>query len=888
MNTKRYLALVMALVMAFSLVVPVSAEAPTSVDRLSHSGTGTHETAILTVYADNDVAAVGSIKSDMSAKLELNYGNYSADSTITVAGQTEDHANLTTFTLNGSGSSGINLDGSYFPGFGRLGGSTEYAIQFVDELSTSSHRWNYTFKKSVDTTSGVTLEVVPGNSALANDYWQDLKDEAFKETHDNQPEDSYIKLAAGSYLQMDKEKLTVESELWLDDFSTPESVDENVTNASGKLTYTNNSTTAAYQLLLKAGTQFSLGRSIAEVRQDLLVTMSNVTKKYEDSILGKVHNYLNKNTEKQLAESLLEVFSEIAGLVQSTGANNPVVITFGRPATEVAISDPVVVNNGDSTTTTSTAIAVDTTGTTTTYNIKTTTTTTTETSSGNESTTTITTKPVPVDTATAAEVDTSLKDAVEGSAAADAKAAVDSYSAPNSSIATFTAALNDEDNDPTSAKVLQTTAAANAIAAAAAKLTSEQTGAVSEAKVILQTKLTEVEGDNENKVTSVTYDITPVAQLYNVSGDELGEPVALKNADIKDGQTFTFNIPVPSTITSNYVKVTHTSAGYDADVNYYEVQGTGGVRYVTVTVSHFSAFELKAIEDSEISSGFDHRWSLSLDDEIAINLYFAPPTPLSNPEEYTVEYYTTVNSIKGEKQTKQFDQLNVIELTNLGDYYYIQLAKFAAKQMTDTVTVTLKHGNTVIATWEYSIKSYCNTVIENTGSNFTLKLQNLCKAVLEYGAYAQRYFHYKESDLAYEGTRYYTFDTIPAEFAGTPFGSTGILKNLYLEDRVTISFYVPATYTGDDVSVVAAAGLKVTQSTEVIYGTQYTRYSVSGFAAKMLNQTVTVTVDGNVYTWSPLSYAHQNQNSVNTDLANVVHALYNYYVYADKYFNNNL
>lgn len=887
MNTKRYLALVMALVMAFSLVVPVSAAAPTSVEKLSHSGAGTHDTAILTVYVGDLTAAVGSIDSDMKATLVLNYGNYKGNSTVTVAGQTENHANLTTFTLNGSSNSGSNSGielttnniYNYFPGLERLTESG-YAIKFVDELGTTSKNWNYTFRKAAND-SGVTLEVIPGNSDIADDRWQALKDEAFKETHEND-ENSFIKLAAGSYLQMDKEKLTVvNDDLWLDDFSNADSVDANVTNAQNKLELTPESTTA-YQLLLKQGTQFALGHSIATVvNQDLLITMSNVTKKYTDPILRNVYNSLTPETEEALAENLLKVFSEIAGLVQSTDPEDPVVITFGRPATEVAISDPVVVDN----TTTSTAIAVDTTGTTATYNIKTTTTTTTTTESGDESTTTTTTKPVTVDTATAATVDSGVREAAEqDSVTSIVVDEVDAY-ADNNNSATFMAAL-ESGGTVTAENVLKTTAAAKAIATAAAQV-GVTVSEITKAEVILQTTLTAVGTNQDSGNRTVTYDITPVAQLYS-SGTRVGNAVKLKNEDIKPGQTFTFNIPVPSTITSNFVKVTHTSAEYNSvDANYYEVQGTGGVRYVTVTVSHFSTFELEAIEDSEISSGFDHRWSLSLDDEIAINLYFAPPETLSNPEEYTVEYYTTVNSTKGEKQTKQFNELNKYTLTNLGDYYYIQLAKFAAKQMTDTVTVTLKHGNTVIETWEYSIKSYCNTVIENTGGDFTLKLQNLCKAVLEYGAYAQRYFHYKESDLAYEGSQYYTFKPIPDDYVGNSFGDTGILKNLYLEDRVTINFYVPATYAeNNNVNVVADEGLQVTQSTVNISSVQYTMYSVSGFAAKMLNQTVTVTVNGNVYTWSPLSYAYQNQNSVNTDLANVVHALYNYYVYADKYFNS--
>ena len=74
MYTKRYLALVMALVMVFSLVVPVSANVEVTVptqEATLDCGTETHATSKLTVYvaeqgsSTGSVAAVGTIFSDI-------------------------------------------------------------------------------------------------------------------------------------------------------------------------------------------------------------------------------------------------------------------------------------------------------------------------------------------------------------------------------------------------------------------------------------------------------------------------------------------------------------------------------------------------------------------------------------------------------------------------------------------------------------------------------------------------------------------------------------------------------------------------------------------------------------------------------------------------------
>ena len=895
MNTKRFLALVMALVMAFSLVVPTAAAVPTTEEVLP-CGSGTHETAKMTVYVNEAVAAVGSIDSEMTAKLVLNYGTYGTDnSTITVYGQTENKADLTSFTLDGSSDSSINFDevngiDNYFPGFNNLIPDNLYRIHFVDALGTGLTTWDYTFKKNLNGNVDVTLTLDAENNSAADEAWDDLKKEAFEDKSQDE-DDSFIKLAAGSYLQMANEKLTVvNGDLWLNDFSTPNSVDNNVTNAREKLYYSPSESVYAYQLLLKAGTQFTLGHSIAEVKQDLLVTMSNVTKEYTASILGNVHSNLTTNTEAALAENLLKVFSEIAGLVQSTDSTNPVVITFGRPAaTEVAISDPEVVDNGNgTTTTTSTAIAVDTTGETTTYNIKTDVTTTTTTTSGSESTTTTTTKPVAVDTATAAEVDNEVKVATATNAvAASAVAAVTAYNENNDS-ATFKAALASNDSKPTAAKVLQTTAAAKAIATAAAQ-EGVTVSEITKAEVILKTELKAVDTTNETPI--VTYDIKPVAQLYKTVNNTLtavGAPVELNNGDIAVGETFTFNIPVPAAMADlgDKVKVTHRSAGYDPEVSTVTVDNDNTV---TITVTHFSEFDLEPVEVAETGTA-KLFYNLTLSDTIAINVKVKQLT--LGAEHYTVKY-----SYNGENEKSvSLNTVTPVE-EDSANVYPIMVAECAAKEMVDTVSVKLycdgvQCGDTKVL----SIRGYCESVI--SGASTDAKLIALCKAVLNYGSSAQNYFHYETTSLANAGISTGNIPNVVPEFSvSTDNGAHSIRHNanLSLESKTELNFKLKDLDT-TSLSIISVEDITAEPSESWQFIESSTNDSctvkVTGIPAKHLDHVfkLTYTYGGTTYSimYSPLAYAHAGSvYQGNANLSKICRALYGYWLAAKEYLPNN-
>ena len=912
MNTKRYLALVMALVMAFSLVVPVSA-APT-VQPLVCGDTELHDTARLTVYVNNDdnPAAVGSIDSDMNAKLVLNYRDYSAASTVTVAGQTENHANQTTFTLNGSNHSGINLDESYFPGFGRLTDSNGYTIKFVDELGTSSNNyWGYTFKKSNEPNDGVTLELVTDTPDEADAHWQTLKGEAFNETHEND-ENSFIKLAAGSYLQMANEKLTVNSDLWLDDFSNEGRVDYNVTNAKAKLTYTTPSTTA-YQLLLKEGTQFSLGCSMAEVvNQDLLITMSNVTKSYTDPILRNVYNNLTPETEEALAQNLLKVFSEIAGLARPTNAG-PVVITFGTPTTSTSSSTTTPTGTGSETVekTTTTIVTDNTAGTTDTTTVSTETVT--NTSTVNNVTTTIVNSTVTETSSTVAEVATENKDELKytvtnsGTTTTTTTTFVDGVlqeggtqqtDSPPVAVKNVTVSTDLEDANKNlseqgaTAKVATPALDSVAEDALAAIVTKAITDAQTDSAVqsISVKIVVEAEATTNDNAEKKTYEVTPKAYTYENMNSTPARKEIITNAELATDAEFSVTLPVPDAMVElgiSKVKVTHKSADYNNDTFLAKVHGSPGGYYVTFYVTHFSQFELEPVtvytSDTEKVAA-----NLTLQDDIAINFHVYNLTK-------SASYYSVHYSFNEEDE--QVVQLSSIKPDDKGEYS-ITVANCAARQMADVVNFKLYCGDTVVYSTEdsgYSIRQYCLSKIGGTDT----KLANLCNAVLNYGANAQSYFDYKINCLANEGITTDIPQSVPEKFDILDVSSVsdGIKPsaNMTLRSKTELNFALNGLnttyFTYVAVRDITSGEMIDNSRVDVVVGANKCIVTVKGIPAKYLNHVFELSYkywdNPETIQYSPMTYAYRNQTKPIHDLGNLCRALYGYWNAAKEYLSDN-
>ena len=128
----------------------------------------------------------------------------------------------------------------------------------------------------------------------------------------------------------------------------------------------------------------------------------------------------------------------------------------------------------------------------------------------------------------------------------------------------------------------------------AKKAAEEQNAA--EIEVVISTVVEEVgtkEVKNEDGtvsvvVTSVQFDVEPKWVVGNTSG-------LISNLN---GNTITFRLPVPSSVTAKYAKVEHKGD----KTQYVDILSEGGAKYVELSATHFSPFTL-TFTDSKPSSG---------------------------------------------------------------------------------------------------------------------------------------------------------------------------------------------------------------------------------------------------------------------------------------------
>ena len=896
MNTKRFLALVMALVMAFSLVVPTAAAVPTTAEVLP-CGSGTHDTAKMTVYVNGDEAAVGSIDSNMNAKLVLNYGTYPVDGTITAYGQTEKKANMTTFTLDGTSNTSIDVsnESTYFPGLIDLDATKLYRIRFVDAMvatATPTDIGYYTFKKAT-TSEGITLTATNDVDTAeevkeVDDNWQALKAEAFEEGSITDG-DSYISLAAGSYIALNTEKLIAAGTLKLDDFSSATRVQDNIDNAQKQLMLTTG-TNLGYQILLKQGTRFKLGNSYADVSTDLLITMTgNAEFNADSTLLSGIYNNLNSGGKADLAKNMLILFSRIAGSVQSESSTNPVVITFGTPTSSSSTST-------DGNTTVETTVTKNEAGTNDVTTVETVTTTTTstvndvETTTVTETVTTTSSTVTPVEGATNTSAQYSVNSASQRVTTTTTTEGneVTSQNVEAVSLGTKenTVTLNADNADntinlstaETSAKIVDanlgqlTDAAKATIVTEAVAQAQESSENVTVTLAIVATAL------NADGETTKQYDVKPVVTTQ--VGTETPTTATVSNADLQG--SFTIELPVPTTIAAEgkSVKITHTSEEDDTVEEYISTVSDGKA---SVTISHFSTFELAPVESTSSSTDIDVLQSLNLASQISINLYVK-----SNTSASIADYTITYTREDGEPVSKKLSNTTLLS----SGYYKIVIGTFDAKQMTEKVYVVITDsGNNEVINNYYSIQKYCQTVIEKNNNE---ELVSLCKATLDYGTYSQKYFNYNLSSLANGGgTDYFALAKISdSSYAGTTTGdANGVsaLMSLNLKEQVHLVFYFKPN--NDETLTVDVtndnASFKDWASNVSKLSSGYTKVDISGIPSGRLNElfNVKVTCGGSekTWSWSAMSFAYAAQN--HATLGNVSKALAKYYECASSYFN---
>ena len=264
---------------------------------------------------------------------------------------------------------------------------------------------------------------------------------------------------------------------------------------------------------------------------------------------------------------------------------------------------------------------------------------------------------------------------------------------------------------------------------------------------------------------------------------------------------------------------------------------------------------------------------------------------LSLGDDLTMRFYVTVDSqhqadavisIAVADQTPK--SYPVAEMT-AGENGYCVSVDLAAPQMNDNIAVTVTSGETVLTEGNYSIRNYCQYLLNG---NYDDATKNLVKEVLNYGAKAQVYFDYNVKNLANAGNELETAAPVPMEgydmtMEGQLNGISLYGVSLVLESKIAVRYY----FQTDNIDAY----------TFTVDGTAYEADSkngkycieVPGINPQSYADAVELTVsDGTgsmVVGYSPMSYMVRMcaKDTASAELKSLLSAMYGYYLKAKDF-----
>lgn len=281
------------------------------------------------------------------------------------------------------------------------------------------------------------------------------------------------------------------------------------------------------------------------------------------------------------------------------------------------------------------------------------------------------------------------------------------------------------------------------------------------------------------------------------------------------------------------------------------------------------------VEGTMISKGH----SLTLAGKTNINYYF----DLNEDSDYEVKNTEIV--MLTDKSGKAVITKNLKDLEKTEQNGYKLSYGVSAKQMSESFTLTVKDGDTVLYTDEYSVQSYAIYVLTKA-SNYEAELVELVKTMLNYGAYAQISFNYSTDKLANEG---YEISELPeinvsgewgAKVNGAVNGLAYSAATLVLNDKTHVVFKF-------DVSGVAINDIKVEGADDYkIIAGRTLQIQSEGLVASELDKYVQVTVtvgdESVTVSYSPLAFIVNMADEGGTT-KDLVKALYAYHNAAKAY-----
>ncbi|MBR2213047.1 MAG: hypothetical protein IJ889_01265 [Eubacterium sp.] len=249
-----------------------------------------------------------------------------------------------------------------------------------------------------------------------------------------------------------------------------------------------------------------------------------------------------------------------------------------------------------------------------------------------------------------------------------------------------------------------------------------------------------------NRIQDNTYDgkknnlnILSTTKLVSVIGDLTGSKIGLSDPvlwgdGISDAQATT----AAAKLTSGYITYNSELVPKDAFTSDHATW------YPDYSADGNEVRLVQKVNNSKIKGG-----NILVDGLIGVTLWVdLDASTEAEREAYSMQFTLDDHTGSGEVQTAEYDSTKTVENPSTGDTYYgFTFEDVKAPQMADEITAELlQDGDEVGVEKVYSVEQYAENMInkDNTKQDY----KDFLRPMLNYGAFAQKYFNYNKSDLA--------------------------------------------------------------------------------------------------------------------------------------------
>ena len=251
-------------------------------------------------------------------------------------------------------------------------------------------------------------------------------------------------------------------------------------------------------------------------------------------------------------------------------------------------------------------------------------------------------------------------------------------------------------------------------------------------------------------------------------------------------------------------------------------------------------------------------WNIALGDDIGVRFHLSSA-------DYTVS--VTVNGVG-------------VTPAISGDVVTVNVA---AAQMNDPIVLTVKSGEEVVHTGEYSVRGYADTILSG---NYGDEVKAMVKQMLNYGAAAQTYFKYNTGALANSGI---TVDaaTVPTEVPQIEVSDTLAGIGLYgasllFQNKTAVRFYFSCSGNITDYTFKVGEHTCVPVAKDGLYYVE-----IGNIHPQALDKDIILSVNDGALTvtYSPMDYILRQYNKAGSSdsLKALMQAMYGYHKEALKY-----